>query len=49
MNGYAPLSWPSLRAWRQERRVRRLDSEDIDALFALDAVRSHPGDLGDKK
>jgi hypothetical protein len=42
MSGLAPLSWPTLRAWRKERGLPRLDAEDVDALFALDAVMMSP-------
>ena len=41
MAGFAPLSWATVDAWAR-RTGAEPDADDIDALFALDAVLLHP-------
>jgi hypothetical protein len=43
MNGYAPMTWATLDAWARWTG-NHPDSEDVEALFVLDAIMLHPGE-----
>lgn len=43
MSGYAPLTYTTIRDWSLLMGTAP-DAEDVDALFALDAVLRNPGD-----
>ena len=42
--GIAPLAWTTLDAWSRLTGLT-LAREEIDALFTLDTVLSHPGEM----